>query len=171
MPTAFDNQNENNENKSKAKRGENHDDPLERRSAGFERSVHRSAPSAAPPSGIKLARGNTVALIDPVFTGAGHPNAGRPHGGVLGWIEGDRSGRTVMLRADIDALPIQEDAANGGGLPKPCVSEIPRRASMPAVMTVIRRSLLSAAKALPGAPGRTGGHGVAVFLNAARKPR
>lgn len=48
-----------------------------------------------------------------------------PDGGVLGWIRGTKPGRTVMLRADIDALPIQEEEVNGGGHRKPCVSEVP----------------------------------------------
>lgn len=35
-----------------------------------------------------------------------------PHGGILGFIEGDAAGRTVLLRADCDALPIKEDTDN-----------------------------------------------------------
>jgi len=30
--------------------------------------------------------------------------------GVTGFLKGDRPGKTVLLRADIDALPIQEEA-------------------------------------------------------------
>lgn len=45
------------------------------------------------------------------------------NGGVLGFING-RPGKTVLLRADIDALPIQEDLCNLRG-PKVSVSRIP----------------------------------------------
>ncbi|WP_022818797.1 amidohydrolase [Fusobacterium russii] len=34
------------------------------------------------------------------------------HGGVLAFIKGNRSGKTVLLRADIDALKIDEDSEN-----------------------------------------------------------
>ena len=33
-------------------------------------------------------------------------------GGVLAVIEGDAPGKTVLLRADVDALPVQEDPCN-----------------------------------------------------------
>lgn len=35
-----------------------------------------------------------------------------PGGGVLGFIRGIDTGKTVMLRADVDALPVQEDPKN-----------------------------------------------------------
>ena len=66
----------------------------------------------------------TVALIDQFLKDQGIRTQVVEHGGVLGWIEGGKPGRTVLLRADIDALPIEEEAANGGGLPKSCVSEV-----------------------------------------------
>ena len=67
----------------------------------------------------------TVALIDQFLQAQGIRTQIVEHGGVLGWIEGGKPGRTVMLRADIDALPIQEEKTNGGGSQKACVSEIP----------------------------------------------
>lgn len=47
-----------------------------------------------------------------------------PQGGVMGFIEGSKPGKTVLLRADIDALPIQEDTMNNKQ-PKVCVSKVP----------------------------------------------
>ena len=35
-----------------------------------------------------------------------------PNGGVLGFIDGASEGKTVLLRADMDALPIQESESN-----------------------------------------------------------
>lgn len=49
-----------------------------------------------------------------------------PKGGVLGFIGGkaeDQAKKTVLLRADIDALPVEEDPYNLVG-PKKCVSKI-----------------------------------------------
>lgn len=45
-----------------------------------------------------------------------------PAGGVMGFIDGARPGKTVLLRADIDALPMQEDPHNEKQ-PKVCVSK------------------------------------------------
>ena len=45
-------------------------------------------------------------------------------GGVLAVIEGDAPGKTVLLRADVDALPVQEDPCNLLRK-KECVSKIP----------------------------------------------
>lgn len=47
-----------------------------------------------------------------------------PKGGVMGFIHGGKPGKTVLLRADIDALPVQEDPMNEKQ-PKVCVSKNP----------------------------------------------
>lgn len=53
-----------------------------------------------------------------------------PNGGVLATIRGSREGKTVLLRADCDALPILESSTNAGGRPKPWVSQNPGVAHM-----------------------------------------
>ena len=45
-----------------------------------------------------------------------------PDGGVLAFLGDESRGRTVLLRADIDALPGEESPVNGGGCPKPVIS-------------------------------------------------
>lgn len=47
-----------------------------------------------------------------------------PKGGVLGFIRGDKPGKTVLLRADIDALPMEEAPCNDL-LPKQSLSKRP----------------------------------------------
>ena len=47
-----------------------------------------------------------------------------PKGGIMGFIHGEKPGKTVLLRADIDALPVQEDPMNEKQ-PKVCVSKNP----------------------------------------------
>jgi len=53
-----------------------------------------------------------------------------PNGGVFAFLGDEKKGKTVLLRADIDALPIQESDVNGGGKKKPVVSENPGVAHM-----------------------------------------
>ncbi len=52
------------------------------------------------------------------------PHVRVPGGGVFGFINGAADGKTVLLRSDIDALPIQESDYNLKG-PKQCVSRVP----------------------------------------------
>ena len=47
-----------------------------------------------------------------------------PGGGIFAFIPGSPEGKTVLMRADMDALPIQESETNLAG-PKACVSKIP----------------------------------------------
>jgi len=46
------------------------------------------------------------------------------NGGILAFIEGSKPGKTILLRADVDALPMQEDSHNDK-YPKVVVSENP----------------------------------------------
>ncbi|MBQ6259899.1 MAG: amidohydrolase, partial [Firmicutes bacterium] len=56
---------------------------------------------------------NTIALIHKELTRMGIPYDNVPDGGVLAYIEGEKPGKTVLLRGDCDALPMQEES----GLP------------------------------------------------------
>ncbi len=67
---------------------------------------------------------NTVALIRRELERMGIEHVNVPDGGVLAFIDGEKPGRTVLLRADCDALAMRESPLNGGGQPKPCISEI-----------------------------------------------
>ncbi len=67
---------------------------------------------------------NTMVRIEAELDAMGVEHERVPHGGVLGFIHGAGPGKTVLLRADIDALPVQEAAENLKG-PKACVSENP----------------------------------------------
>ena len=66
----------------------------------------------------------TLALIRQVLTESGVNFVDVPGGGIMAFIEGPVPGKTVFLRADIDALPIEEDTCNFKQ-PKACVSKIP----------------------------------------------
>lgn len=65
---------------------------------------------------------DTVAYILQELNAMGIACEDVPKGGVMGFIEGGKPGKTVLLRADIDALPIQEDPCNNKQ-PKVCVSK------------------------------------------------
>ena len=51
---------------------------------------------------------NTVKFIDEQLTALGIEHVVVENGGVLGFIRGPKRGRTVLLRADCDALPVTE---------------------------------------------------------------
>ena len=69
---------------------------------------------------------NTVRYIVEQLNEIGIPYTVVPKGGVFATIDGicDHGGKTILLRADIDALPIEEKKCNLKG-PKECVSETP----------------------------------------------
>ena len=50
----------------------------------------------------------TMAYIQEKLTEYGIASRHVEHGGILGWIDGQKPGKTLLLRADIDALPIEE---------------------------------------------------------------
>jgi amidohydrolase len=55
----------------------------------------------------------TIAYIAKELTALGINYTVVENGGILGFIEGKNSGKTVALRADVDALPIEEAESNG----------------------------------------------------------
>jgi len=59
-----------------------------------------------------------------------------PRGGVFGFIDSGKPGWTILLRADIDALPIQEDPVNLCRRKKWYAQKM-KGLCMPAVMTAI----------------------------------
>lgn len=67
---------------------------------------------------------HTMDFIQEKLKEWGIPSVRVPRGGVLGFIDSGRPGLTMLLRADIDALPIEEDPVNLSKK-KICVSENP----------------------------------------------
>lgn len=68
----------------------------------------------------------TVAFITKELAADGIEYVVVPNGGVLAFIEGKKGdGATLLLRADIDALPIQESETNNGGFKKKVLSGLP----------------------------------------------
>ena len=67
---------------------------------------------------------NTVAFICKELDSFGIPYVNVDKGGVLATIDSGKEGKTLLLRADIDALPIEEDPCNFAGKPKPVVSKV-----------------------------------------------
>ena len=66
----------------------------------------------------------TLELIRQVLTESGVTFVDVEGGGIMAFIEGPVPGKTVFLRADIDALPIEEDTCNYKQ-PKACLSKVP----------------------------------------------
>lgn len=64
----------------------------------------------------------TVAYLLAELKELGIPTIDVPQGGILGFIKGHESGKRVVLRADIDALPVQEPEVNLKG-PRVCRSK------------------------------------------------
>jgi len=67
---------------------------------------------------------NTIAHIKAFLEETGVYYEEVPDGGILAFIKGPAEGKTVLLRADCDALPILEDVNNTAG-PRSCISENP----------------------------------------------
>ncbi len=67
---------------------------------------------------------NTVAYICKKLAEFGVSYVEVPKGGVLAFIGAEDAKKTVLLRADIDALPIEENPCNWKGK-KTCVSKVP----------------------------------------------
>ena len=65
----------------------------------------------------------TVAFISEELTKLGIAHDVVLMGGVMGYIDGGKPGKTILLRADIDGLPMQE-SPNNTKFPKACVSKI-----------------------------------------------
>lgn len=66
----------------------------------------------------------TMDFIEKELAALGVPTVRVPHGGVFGFLDSGKPGWTVLMRADIDALPIQESERNLARA-KACVSENP----------------------------------------------
>lgn len=66
----------------------------------------------------------TLDFIQSELERMGIPYIHVEQGGILGYIEGRGPGKTLLLRADMDALPIEESPENLAG-PKKCVSKVP----------------------------------------------
>lgn len=66
----------------------------------------------------------TISLIKSELEANQIPYEEIQHGGLIGWIQGKNTGKSVLLRADIDALPMQESPCNPKGIAKSCISEV-----------------------------------------------
>lgn len=72
---------------------------------------------------------NTVAFLSKELTASGIEHTVVKNGGILCFVRGDGP-KTVLLRADIDALPVMENECNMGGEKKPVLSKVPGVAHM-----------------------------------------
>ena len=67
---------------------------------------------------------NTIAFLEAYLKDLGIPTINVPDGGLLGIIDSGKPGKTLLMRADTDALPIAESPENLKG-PKVCLSQVP----------------------------------------------
>lgn len=72
---------------------------------------------------------NTMTRIEQELDGMQIPHIRVPGGGVFGFLDGVTPGKTVLLRSDIDALPMREDECNLAG-PRACITKTPGVAHM-----------------------------------------
>ena len=66
---------------------------------------------------------HTMERIERELDAMSVPHERVPGGGIFGFIGGSRPGRTLLMRADMDALPIREDPENLAG-PRTCLSRV-----------------------------------------------
>ena len=66
---------------------------------------------------------NTISFIMKELDTFGIPYVNVDKGGILATIDSGKEGNTVLLRADIDALPIEESPINAGGKAKSTISK------------------------------------------------
>ncbi|HXM58090.1 MAG TPA: M20 family metallopeptidase [Candidatus Dormibacteraeota bacterium] len=108
----------------------------------------------------------TAALVAGRLRELGVPHrAGVGGTGVVGLIEGTRPGRTVLLRADMDALPIQEESTADYASTNPCVMHACGHDAHTAILLGATRMLLDRRDELNGSvklmfqPAEEGGAG------------
>lgn len=90
-----------------------------RKELAYAVAVRRQLHEHPEPSCYEL---ETVRFILSELEKSGIETVNIPDGGVLGFIRGGLPGKTIMLRADCDALKVMEAPDNGKG-PKVCVSK------------------------------------------------
>lgn len=71
----------------------------------IQRDLHRH-----PELGMQEVR--TMKVVSEELTKLGIPYEIVPNGGIIGFIEGDLEGKSLILRADLDALPMKEEETN-----------------------------------------------------------
>ena len=66
---------------------------------------------------------NTLETIKAELTKMGIPFHHAPNGGIVAIVDSGKEGKTVLLRSDVDALPVSESETNAGGNKKVCISK------------------------------------------------
>lgn len=61
---------------------------------------------------LSMEEKETIKFVTRELQGMGIPYEIVPDGGIIGTIEGKKKGKTLILRADLDALPMQEAEVN-----------------------------------------------------------